>query len=78
MLRASTPLESVAELPKEVQLDVFGRRFPVLVEESNGLFSASSKLHGMTVSGYSREHALSNMHFSVVCLSHIEAKRHAS
>jgi hypothetical protein len=78
MLRASTPPSSRAEEPHAEQLDVFGRRFNVQVECRDRLRYVTSNTHSLKIFGYSKAHALSNMHHAIVCLTHIEAHRRSS
>lgn len=75
MLRASTH-QSDGNL--QVRLDVFGRQFDVQLDGRDGWYTADSRMHDISVFGRSKEQALSNLHFAVVCLAHIEAKRNRS
>ena len=75
MLRASTRQSSGLH---DEQLDVFGKRFKVQVERQDDLHWVTSNTHTMKVFGYSREHALNNMHRAITCLTHIEAHRRSS
>ena len=76
MLRASTRPNK--EEPYDEQLDVFGRRFRVRVEPQEGRCYTTSDTHSMRTFGYSKVHALANMHRAIVCLTHIEAHRRSS
>jgi len=75
MLRESTQ----SRRSEDEQLAVFGRTFQVRVERPGRLFWASSPGHGLRVFGHCREQALANLHFAIVCLTHLQqARQHTS